>query len=103
MNKKSLKVVIEIENDKCLKEVKGYYTWLNDLKVFIYKDVLKREWYIIDLDTGLSITMGFTMVQAKDNAINKLDNFKKFKETEKYKICRFEYQYLLKKEREKEI
>lgn len=101
MNKKSLKVVIETENDKRLKEVKGYYTWLNDLKVFIYKDVLKREWYVIDLDTGLSITMGFTMVQAKDNAINKLDNFKKFKETEKYKIYRFEYQYLLQKEREK--
>lgn len=96
MTKKPFKVLIRKEDDKYLKEVKGYFTWLNNLRVFIYNDILYREWYVIDLDTGLAISTGYTMIEAKKSAISRMDYFKEFKETEKYKNYRFEYQKLLK-------
>ena len=96
MKKKTFKVMIKQDGESKIREVKGYFTWLNDLRVFVYNDVLYREWYVIDLETGLAIATGFTMAESKKRAINRLEYFKEFQEKEKYKNYRFEYQKLLK-------
>lgn len=96
MKKKTFKVMIKQDGESKIREVKGYFTWLNDLRVFVYNDVLYREWYVIDLETGLAIATGFTMADSKNRAINRLGYFKEFQKKEKYKNYRFEYQKLLK-------
>ena len=101
MKKKTFKVMIRQDDQSKIREVKGYFTWLNDLRVFIYNDIKYHEWYVIDLVTGLAIATGFTMAESKKNAINRLGYFKEFQEKEKYKNYRFEYQKLLKEFLEK--
>lgn len=99
MIRKPFKVVIRKENDPELREVKGYFTWLNDLRVFIYYDFSYRLWYVIDLDTGLSIASGRSMTEAKKATIERLDLFKNIKKDKKYKTYKFQYQKMLKEER----
>ena len=38
MKKKTHKVLIRGEDKPYLKDVNGYFTWLNDIRVFIYYD-----------------------------------------------------------------
>ena len=99
MIKKTFKVVIRKENEKSLREVKGYFTWLNDLRVFIYYDFTYRLWYVIDLDTGLSISCGHSMAEAKKSTIERLELFKNIKKDKKYNTYKFQYQKMLKEER----
>lgn len=98
MQKKPFKVIVRGENNPSLREVNGYFTWINDIRVFIYFDSTWREWYVIDLDTGLSFANGLSLVQAKSNGFDKLEKFKRYKETENYKKNIFLYQRLLKEE-----
>lgn len=101
MKKKPFKVIIRGEDKPSLREVKGYFTWINDIRVFIYYDSSWREWYVIDLDTGFSFANGLSLAKAKSDGYDKLEKFKRHKETEKYKEYRFLYQRLLKEEKNK--
>lgn len=99
MQKKPFKVVQHEKDKPILKEVKGYFTWINDIRVFIYFETHWREWYVIDLDTGFSFADGRSLYAAKEDGFNKLSKFKKQKTTEDYKKCRFLYQKLLSEEK----
>lgn len=96
MKKKTHKVLIRGEDKPYLKDVNGYFTWLNDIRVFIYYDSNWRDWYVIDLDTGQSFAQGKSMATAKIDALNNMEKLKNYKATEKYRYKRFLYQELLK-------
>ena len=81
MQKKPFKVVQHEKDKPILKEVKGYFTWINDIRVFIYFETHWREWYVIDLDTGFSFADGKSLYAAKEDGFNKLNKFKKQKTT----------------------
>ena len=95
MKKKIYKVMIRSEEKTYLKDVNGYFTWLNDVRVFIYYDSNWRNWYVIDIDTGQSFAQGKSMAIAKIDALNNMEKFKNYKATEKYRYKRFLYQDLL--------
>lgn len=103
MKKNSFKTVIKRDDTLILKEVEGYFTWLGNIRFFIYKDQLYNKWYVIDLDTGMAIEDGYSMSDAKRNTFETLERFKEFKKKEKYKECRFIYQKLLKEYKEKRV
>lgn len=96
MKKKTFKVIVSNELFPVLREVTGYFVWLNDLRVFIYHDYEWNYWYVIDLDTGCSIANGQTMTSAKVNALNRLNKLTQLKDMDEYKQKRFLYQKLLK-------
>ncbi len=102
MTKKSFKVMLHTSEGEILKEVKGYFTLIKNVRVFIYKDLtITGRWYVIDLDTGVSVTSGYTMAEAKIKAINCEVSINELKETEEYKKYRFKYQALLKQYKER--
>ena len=102
MIKKKFKVILSKQDGFMLDEPLGYFTWLNDLRVFIYNSSSWRRWYVIDLNTGLSFASGESMASAKLDAFNKMKQFEKYKETDAYKAHRFMYQKLLREEKERE-
>lgn len=102
MTKKSFKVMLHTPEGEILKEVKGYFTLIKNVRVFIYKDLtITGRWYVIDLDTGVSIASGYTMTEAKIRAINGYFTINELKESEEYKRYRFKYQALLKQFKER--
>lgn len=103
MKKNTFKTVIKREDTLVIKEVEGYFTWLGNIRFFIYKDLLYNKWYVIDLDTGMALEDGYSMSDAKKNTFESLARFNEFKETEKYKQYRFMYQKLLKDDKEKRV
>lgn len=100
MVKKTHKVIVRGDIAPELREVKGYFTWLNDLRVFIYFDYKYRKWYVIDLDTGQAFADGISMTKAKEEAYNLMNKFIDYKKSDNYKQKRFLYQKLLKEENE---
>lgn len=103
MKKNTFKTIIKKENTLIVKEVEGYFTWLGNIRFFIYKDQLYNRWYVVDLDTGMAVEDGYSMSDAKKNTFESLERFKEFKKTEKYKEHRFMYQHLLKEYKEKMV
>lgn len=97
MTKKSFKVMLHTLEGKILEEVKGYFTLIKNVRVFIYRDLtITGRWYVIDLDTGVSIASGYTMTEAKIKVINSERTINELKESEEYKKYRFKYHVLLK-------
>lgn len=97
MTKKSFKVMLHTPESEILEEVKGYFTLIKNVRVFIYRDLtITGRWYVIDLDTGVSIASGYTMTEAKIKVINSERTINELKESEEYKKYRFKYHVLLK-------
>lgn len=91
MRKAKYKTIINNNGTPELKEVNGYYTSIKDEKVFIYKSFEYRRWYVIDVNTGLSIADGYTMRESKFKATTIIETFKLFKASKKYLKAKSRY------------
>lgn len=99
MSRTSFKVLRCEKDSPEIKEVKGYFTWLDELRVFMYYDYKYREWYVIDLDTGMAFAKGESMYRAKVDAIDKKDLLETYRHTDKYLHKKSLYKKMLKEAR----
>lgn len=97
MLKTIFKTMLRTEESEHLKEVKGYFTKINDVKAFTYFSVQSRKWYVVDTETGLSFADGQTMSEAKDNALLKYFKFKEFQKTKDYLQLKSKYRKMSEK------
>lgn len=98
MKKREFSIVIQKDEERKLRKVKGYFTYLNDTRVFIYHDIIYRSWYVIDIETGFAFASGITMSEAKVNGIDKMQSFKKYQERSDYNSLRIKYRSMIKEE-----
>lgn len=81
MARREFSVVIRKDDNFCLRKEKGYFKYLNDVKVFIYRDrTLFGGWQVIDVATGMAFAKGNSMSDAIVFGLDKLQSFKKYQE-----------------------
>ena len=94
MVKKNFNVVLrnnenDFEIEGVLAEVSGYFKTLSANPVFVYFNIVDRNWYVVDPLTGLAICEGNSMKAAEEEflrpeIITELEDMRRSKKYESY-------------------
>lgn len=83
--KKEFDVIVRKEDKFVLRKALGYFKQLvKDVNVFLYRDEKYKEWYVIDVETGMAFGTGKTMAKSFTDGLNELKSFKEYKKTPAY-------------------